>query len=757
MSYKRLHSRIKGFQEKNFEEIVSAFEAEGQAFKATFTPPINHPQSDYTKEINNIAQVDAKLGLTFKRLNQHQRHAVFFPAQNAILSAMVGSGKTTVLIAKLFYLHFIKQVPFSQMVVLTFTNKAAREIKERIATFLGKANANMNEELRYFGTFHAVARQLLQEHPKLADMGFKPDFLIMDEQEKQTFLERIIVHKNLNIKYQNHLAKRWRNYSKNGQTVMGNMKLEDDFAALVELAEKEKRLGNTMDFDDLILLCNQLLKIQANTQPAWIIVDEFQDCNKEQLELIELLKAPSTQLFVVGDQNQSIYAWRGSNEHLFQEIQSQWNATWMELPQNYRSSKNIVSAAACLLADHNETLIATRHKGTPINLLRHFDDQQEAYYLREQLQLLIKENIPLNTVAILFRTHQQINSVETILSQAAIPHQFAKRTELHENPAQCFLLKILKVCINNNDMDACLSLICDATFGALKRSKKIINTLHKARKKGSVLRALIRYLEQLKKPHSQHITLLKNIELFENKFLQKDDTSAKQLLDFLELESILKPTSIHHREYRNAIIDAWSQVQRFVKDKGFGSKASFLHVAMDQVVLEGSFQINDRIKEEGDGVHLSTIHASKGLEYDRVYIAGANTGIIPLEQHKKGSGNLKEEKRLLFVAITRAKNKVEIGWHAQSSFRNALPEPSYFLNAIPDNLLIRKTATSLSEEKPKEKAANEWSINMPIVHKKYGNGVIVKMDEKEITCTFHTFGEKSFSRAFAKALLLKVE
>lgn len=755
MSYKRLRSRIKDSKQNNLDQVVSAFETEGEALQSTYSPTISHPTSDYSAEIEHIAQTDEKLGRTFGRLNKHQRHAVFHPSKNSILSAMVGSGKTTVLIAKLFYLHFIKKVPFSKMVVLTFTNKAAREIKERISTFLGELNQNMNEELRYFGTFHAVARQLLHEHPNLGKIGFKPDFMIMDEQEKQDFLERLIIQENLTIKYQNKLAKRWRNYSQTKEAKMGNMKSEDDFKQLVHLAETEKRAINTMDFDDLIKLCNDLMKEQSANNPKWIIVDEFQDCNEEQLQLIEHLKGEQSNIFVVGDQNQSIYGWRGSKEHLFQEVVNRWSATWMELPQNYRSTKSILSAAETLLQRNEGALIATRQSGIPIELIRHFDDQQEAYYIREQLLSLQEKNIALDAVAILFRTHQQIKIVETVLAQADIPHQFVKRTELHENPAQSFLLKIFKVCINLNDIDACIAFICDSTFGALKRNKTLIQTLHSRSSDISALQAIRHILEQQKTPYKDHLQLLKQIELFQTEFIQNTDSSAQQLISFLNLATLLKPTSIHYNDYINSITEAWDQIQRFMKKKGWGDGSSFFHVVIDQVVLEGTFQINDRIKEEGDGVHLLTIHASKGLEFDQVYIAGANTGIIPLAQHQKGNQNIKEEKRLLFVAMTRGKNKVEIGWHAQPTFRNAEPEPSYFLNAIPETLLKRKSSAVQTGKEPVDK--DDWSINMSVKHKKHGKGVITQLNEKELTCVFDTVGGKSFSRAFAKALLVRID
>ena len=756
MSYKRLHTRLKG-PRTSFDQLENAFEAEGRALQHSFTPLIHHPVSDYAAEIERIRKIDPKLGRTFERLNRHQRHAVFYPAKNAILAAMVGSGKTTVLIAKLFYLHFIEQLPFEQMVVLTFTNKAAREIKERIESFLGGIDVTINKQLRYLGTFHAVARQLLEEHPHLEKIGFKPGFLIMDEQEKQEFLERIITQEDLTIKYQNQLTRRWRKYHETGEAMMGNMKVEDDFLKLVQFAELEKRTINTMDFDDLISLCNKLMTEHGALSPKWIIIDEFQDCNDEQLDLIEHLRGDRSQLFAVGDQNQSIYGWRGSKEHLFQEMQSRWDATWMELPQNYRSTENILSAAESLLQQNDSALIATRQKGASVDLVRHFDDQQEAYYLREQLLALQKENGSLDTVAVLFRTHQQIKIVETVLAQASVPYQLVKRTELHENPAQAFLLRVFKLCINHNDLDACLAMMCDKTFGALKRTKTLIQTLHNRPSGTSVLQAMRQYPQLREHRAKEHLCLLEQLDQFCGEFLQNTDASAQQLIDFLALRSLLKPTSIHHAGYLAAITEAWDQVKRYMKDNGWGDGSSIFHIAIDQVILEGTFQINDRIKESGHGVHLLTIHASKGLEFDRVYIAGANTGIIPLTQHQKGSSNLKEEKRLLFVAMTRGKNIVEIGWHAQPSIRHAEPEPSYFLNAIPEALLTRRISAASQADQLPDRQPDEWSINGRVQHKKYGIGKITAIEEQQLICTFDSVGEKSFLKAFARALLTKVD
>lgn len=752
MSYKRLHSRIKGRSQSSMEQAFSAFEAEGPAPDPVFSPIINHPKSTYDTEIEAIRKVDAKLGLTFERLNTHQRHAVFQPTRHAILSAMVGSGKTTVLIAKIFYLHFIKKVPFDQLVVLTFTNKAAREIKERIAHFLGDEATSINEELRFFGTFHGVARQLLQEHPDLDTLGYTAGFAIMDEQEKQSLLERLIAQENFNIKYQNKLTKRWRNFRQTGEVKMGNMKNEDDFAQLFRLAQEEKKRINTMDFGDLISLCNTLLSEKASYFPQWIVVDEFQDCNEEQLQLIEHLKGEVAQLFVVGDQNQSIYGWRGSKAHLFQETQERWATTWMELPQNYRSTKTILSAAETLLQSDQSALIATRHEGDPIALVRHYDDQQEAYYIREQMLDLQRQGVALHTVAVLFRTHQQIGIVETVLQQANVPFQLVKRTDLHEDKAQAFLLSIFKACINHNDFDACLALICNPTFGVVKRSQSVIRQLQTTKTEITALQGAIQYLRKRKSP-LVFIDFLEKVEGFASHFLSDEAQSAEELLNYLGLNTLLKPTSIHYKDYLASITEAWSQLTQYQKKQTWGEPLQGFATAIGQVVLEGTFQINERIKEVADGVHLLTIHASKGLEFDRVYVAGVNTGIIPLTQHQRGSEDLQEEKRLLFVAMTRGKNYIELGWHAQPTTRNTVGSPSYFLNSIPESLLVRRSA---KEAKAPTKQ-DEWTLGTTVKHKKYGEGEIISLDDKALVCRFDSVGEKSFSRAFAKALLALVE
>jgi len=247
-----------------------------------------------------------------KKLNDYQKEAVFDESRALLLNAHVGSGKTTVLIAKVLYLSVVKNVDFQDMVVLTFTNKAANEIKERIRRHFP---AIQDDELPFVGTFHSVAKKLLSTVLHVEELGYTKDFTIIDLEELLEMANRLIVENKYKIKYQRKLLTRIENL-KNGKKLYSNMKYEDDINLLWENIVQEKLAQNKMDFDDLIENATMLLK-DSEFRPKWIIVDEFQDCDEAQLEFIKAMSSPETKLFVVGDPNQIIYTWRGSDREIF--------------------------------------------------------------------------------------------------------------------------------------------------------------------------------------------------------------------------------------------------------------------------------------------------------------------------------------------------------------------------------------------------------------------------------------------------------
>jgi len=245
LSLKGLHRKFKNTEfEGNEFDPIAAFESEGTPENPHHIPMdrFSEPSGDYSQFFEKIKSIHTKLAIALKKLNNYQLQAVFSDDKKVLLSAMVGSGKTTVLTHKVLYLHFIKGVPLSQMAVLTFTNKAAREIKERILSFYENSTPPDNNELRYFGTFHSVARQLLKEHSNLSELGFTPTFSIMDQEAKEDFLQRLILSHELDVKYRNKLDKRLKLYRNEKQILYGSMKKPDDLPHLLKFhAKKNKR------------------------------------------------------------------------------------------------------------------------------------------------------------------------------------------------------------------------------------------------------------------------------------------------------------------------------------------------------------------------------------------------------------------------------------------------------------------------------------------------------------------------------------
>lgn len=759
MSLKHLHRKLRNtdLQSEEFDPI-SAFES--------FETPVNHhiiplerytePKEDYSDIIRKVEIKKAQLASALKELNIYQQQAVFSEDQKLLLSAMVGSGKTTVLTHKVLYLHFIKGVPLSQMAVLTFTNKAAREIKERILTFYENSTLPSSDEMKYFGTFHSVARQLIKEHPNLQELGFTPAFSIMDQEAKEDFLQRLIVSHELDVKYRNKLDKRLKLYRSEKQIIHGNMKTPDDLVQLLNVSRKEKQANNLMDFDDLISMVNWLLKLKKTFVPQWIIVDEFQDCNEEQIELIQNLSDEGNHFFAVGDPNQSIYAWRGSTNAIFQNYIDDQSCAIMKLPLNYRTSGQLLNAASCLLQQDNDALQATRDQGKKLIIRNHFDDHQEAYYYVQKFKEIHQKGTPYTEIAILFRTRQQIAIFESIFQLEGIPCEVVSKTKLREQAALFWLKNILLSGLHPNDMDSILRVFSSSDFGCLKAEKRLLSAFNKfteGKEFASKLEAFSCFLSEKYKKRSQYIKLCQRLIGLAN-YLQSQKSDV-DLYQYLSLDFFLKPTSINYKDDVADIKNALNELDRYTSKNYFGDWLEIYRAAMSLVSLEGHFQINSGLQEEKKGVRLLSIHAAKGLEFDHVYLSGANSGIIPLERKKAGYDHLKEEKRLLFVALTRAKNHMEISWHTKSSAWNAQDGPSYFLNSIPSALVEKVSSVpvrnSVEENSPEVESndGSKWKVGTKVKHPKYGTGEIKSCNEQDVVCDFGKFGEKSFASAWA--------
>lgn len=348
----------------------------------------------------------------FQKLNEYQKKAVTEVDSHVLLNATVGSGKTTVLVQKVLYLHFIKNVPLEEMVVLTFTKRATEEMKSRITVF----GDNLIKQMKYFGTFHSVARLILNESPFLTSIDYKSDFEIIDNDAASEMLFNIISDSKLNIKYKAKLIKRIDDF-KNGKFLYGIMKKSDDIEELVRLYKEEKIKRNVMDFDDIIDNCIQILREPLN--PKWIIVDEFQDTDYKQLELIKGISGKDTRIFCIGDPNQIIYSWRSGTENIFKEFKKIFKPLEMGLPFNYRSTKTIIEAANSFL--YGSCIEGTKDYGSKIKVTKHHDAFNEAKYIANMVKKYHDEDIAYRQMAVLYRRQVQLEVLLSVLLKEGVP------------------------------------------------------------------------------------------------------------------------------------------------------------------------------------------------------------------------------------------------------------------------------------------------------------------------------------------------
>lgn len=359
----------------------------------------------------------------FEKLNEYQKKAVMSIDKAALLDAAVGSGKTTVIVHKVLYLNIVKKVPLSGMVVLTFTNKAADEIKDRIKDISPDSEGDMI----YFGTFHSVARKILNSCGNIESFGYKNDFEVIDNNESYEILREIVEKENYDIKYKNKLKKRIDGI-KDGRTLYGVMKKQDDIKKLYDSYTSEKIKRNVMDFDDLI---NNSIRILDNPiNPEWIIVDEFQDTDEKQLKLLEKISGDRTHIFAVGDPNQIIYSWRTGNFKVFDKFIEDFNPQKYTLPVNYRSSRTIVEAAESFIG--NSKIVGVRGYGNPIIIRKNYDSFNEALHFARKIKEFNGKGIAYNEIAVLFRRKQQGDIISDVFKRENIPFRIVVKSNIDE-------------------------------------------------------------------------------------------------------------------------------------------------------------------------------------------------------------------------------------------------------------------------------------------------------------------------------------
>ncbi|MCK5817899.1 MAG: DNA helicase II [Psychromonas sp.] len=709
-------------------------------------------------------------------LNENQHAAVTAPEQNMLVLAGAGSGKTRVLTQRIAWLIEVEHIPLYSILAVTFTNKAAKEMRGRIADICPFPLGGM-----WIGTFHGIAHRLLRLHYQQAKLP--ETFQIIDSDDQQKMIKRLI--KSLNLDEQYYPAKELQWYI--------NDKKDDglrsaDIQAGYTLQEKQRlqvyqayedtcQLAGLVDFSELLLRSHELLLndsallLHYQQRFKHVLVDEFQDTNKLQYAWLNLLTDNGSFLTIVGDDDQSIYGWRGADvENIQRFVKEKNNVVTIRLEQNYRSTGHILNASNALIQNNSnrlgKKLWTSGDDGDCIAIYEAFNDYDETRYVSSQLQAWQRAGNKLSDCAILYRNNAQSRLFEEAFLTQQIPYhiyggqRFFDRLEIKDSIAYLRLM-------NNHQDDAAFERIVN------KPKRKIGNTaLDKiricAREQGfSMWQASSFVIE------NKILTAVaqKSLSVFLDMILRfQAETSELPL--FLMVDHITHHSGLHamfKAEKGEKSLSRIENLQELVSaTKGFivpeeEQTMDELTAFLAYAALESG---DDQADEFEDAIQLMTMHAAKGLEFSQVFMVGVEEGMFPGQKSAQDEARLAEERRLCYVGITRAMKKLTLCYaetrrlygqekhHTASRFIAELPRKD--LDYIRKQLQVRY-APSFSRKQPNISIKNQdvlgFQVNQQVKHKKFGEGTIIAQegsgDNSRLQVNFIDVGSKWLMTAYA--------
>jgi len=677
-------------------------------------------------------------------LNQPQLQAVTLPSVHALILAGAGSGKTRVLTTRIAWLISTSQVGPHGVLAVTFTNKAAKEMTARLSSLVP-----INVRGMWIGTFHGLCNRLLRAHYREA--GLPQTFQILDSADQLAMVKRLL--KNLNIddeKYPPRELCHFINAHKEQGVRAGQAEVYDNYTQKrVEIyAEYEAQCNRegVVDFAELLLRCYELLQrnepLRAHYQQRFrhILVDEFQDTNVLQYAWLKLLAGGGASVFAVGDDDQSIYRFRGAEVGNMRDFEREYaGPNIIRLEQNYRSQGNILAAANAIIKNNRErlgkNLWTDAGEGEPIRAFEAYSDLDEARFVVEEVRELVRDGVSPTQIALLYRSNAQSRVLENELFTKNVPYKVYGGLRFFERQEIKHALAYLRLLGNPDDDTAFLRVVNFPTRGIGARSLENLQaTAHQMNsslynaaasltgKAGQTVGAFIRLIEALR-TETEGLPLPEMVEhVIEKSGLAQHYRTEKEGQDRLEnLDELINAAAT------------------FVDDEGAigegGALVSFLTLA--------SLEAGEHPAGEGqEAVQLMSVHAAKGLEFDVVFITGLEQGLFPHENSvNEGKDGLEEERRLMYVAVTRARQRLYVSCaqtrmlHGQTRYCM----PSSFLDEIPENLMrkLNKKAEPASSVPAygsfgggyaEPASAPGLRVGQTVEHAKFGVGVIVSTE-----------------------------
>jgi len=651
-------------------------------------------------------------------LNPPQDAAVRHPGGPLLVLAGAGSGKTRVLTARIAHLIRDRGVEPQRIFAVTFTNKAAGEMRARVAALLGADPRGL-----WIGTFHALSARLLRR--EATQLGFGSNFTIYDADDSESFIKRLLEQRGLSPKANPPRAiHALISGAKNRMIEPEEFAVTADGPLVRAAAEVYAALGpalkqaNAMDFDDLLLHPLQLFREHPDRLAYWqhrfdhVLVDEFQDTNSAQYRLVKLLAAPHRNLCVVGDDDQAIYGWRGADvRHMLAFQQDFPGTTLIKLEQNYRSTQVILDAANGVIAGNaqrlGKTLFTAKQGGEPVTLLTAADERDEAEWLAEELARRTAETeVPHEGMAILYRTNAQSRALEEAFRRRGIPYRLVGAVSFYERREVKDLLAYLRLVANPADDEAFLRIVNVPRRGIGEAS--LAQLIRTAARWGKPLLAAVAMAERVPdlRPNVREAFagVARLVEELRARFGESDPaTVLEAVIDVVGYEQYLAEEGAEGIErldnVRELVAGAaeWAEETAGEGDEagegGRGEGTTLLQRYLTQVALVTP--ADDRGSGVPNGVTLMTVHMAKGLEWPVVALAGLEDGLFPLGRTAGEPGGLEEERRLCYVGLTRAREKLYLSW-ARTRYRNGrleLAEPSRFLEAVPATVVEERSTT----------------------------------------------------------------
>lgn len=681
-------------------------------------------------------------------LNDRQKEAVLYGDGPLLILAGAGSGKTSVLTKRVAYLIKERNISPKNIVAITFTNKAAKEMKERIIKEVGKEGYDIQ-----ISTFHSFGLRIIKENYE--KLGYEKNFTIIDSDDSLTIVKKILKEMGIDsTRFNPKFIKNQISSCKNEMVTPEKYKnlVNDELSDITYKVYKKYQdtllRNNSLDFDDLLIkpieLFNKYKEVLENYQELfkYVFIDEYQDTNEAQYILSKMISAKYKNICVVGDDAQSIYSWRGANFKNILNFEKDYkNAKVILLEQNYRSTKTILNAANSVIKNNinkkDKNLWTDNSLGEKIKYVRTNDEKDEASYVTREIRNLVNNGVSLDDIAVLYRTNAQSRTIEEGFLNSNIPYKIVGAFAFYSRKEIKDLLAYLKLIYNTKDDVSLMRII---NYPKRKIGAKTIENLSMdAVLNGTSMFDVISSGKELEfkklilemKEKSEVLSLTETIDMVLDKSGIKSELESEHTLEAdIRLENLNEFKSI---------------TKTFEEESGIASLEDFLN----EVSLVSD--VNDQKNDNSPKVTLMTIHAVKGLEYKYVFVIGMEENIFPHVNSCEEDGGIEEERRLCYVAITRAKEKLYLvnALRRMLYGKTSVNMPSRFINEIDKDLIDAPEKKMVNMKFNKKEAFNDdngLKTGDNVIHDIYGPGVVVNVDKSIATIAFKGQGIKKLMK-----------